>query len=177
MTPRTDADPVPKLIVSAVVIGCIHVRVKVGRYRSRKSRDNLLTGDEAIPLVISRASARMSVACMPIIVAACEQSAFIASAVDVDSFAGNIALSVEVVPRYAHKDNPVTDQEGLVAVFNLDPLKPFRLICRGVADGVVRHTAGHLWDVSVSVIAACCVVRSPRFSGPDEGGSVVVKTA
>lgn len=177
LTPRIDADPVPKLIVSAVVIGCIHARVKVGRYRSRKSRDNLLTGDEAIPLVISRASARISVACIPIIVAACEQSAFIASAVDGDSFAGNIALPVEVVPRYTHKDNPVADQEGLVAVFNLDPLKPFRLICRGVADGVVRHTAGHPRDVSVSVIAACCVVRSPRFSGPDEGGSVVVKTA
>lgn len=54
MTPGIDADPVPKLIVCAVVVCAVHRRVKVGAHRGRKPCNDLLASNEPVPLVVSR---------------------------------------------------------------------------------------------------------------------------
>ena len=176
MTPGIHARPMPKLIMGTVVIGRVEVGVQVRGNRGRESGDDFLAGDEPVPLVIGRCSSGIPVV-IPPVAASGEEAALVLCPVDGDGLSGDIALPVQVIPRDADQNDAVANEEGFVPVLDLDPLELVRVRAGSVSEGVVRHAAGHLWDVSVAAVPACGVVRPPRLCGPLENCAVVVESA
>lgn len=160
----------------AAKVGRVEVAVEVGGHRSREARDDLLAGDEPVPLVIGRCSSGIPVV-IPPVAASGEEAALVLCPVDGDGLSGDIALPVQVIPRDADQNDAVANEEGFVPVLDLDPLELVRVRAGSVSEGVVRHAAGHLWDVSVAAVPACGVVRPPRLCGPLENCAVVVESA
>ena len=75
----------------AVEVGRVLVVIQVGGDRGREARDDLLAGDEPVPLVISGRSARVGVS-VAVVAAACEDAALVFCAVNGDGLACDIAL-------------------------------------------------------------------------------------
>ena len=176
LTPGIHAHPMPKLIMGTVVIGRVEVGVQVRGNRGRESGDDFLAGDEPVPLVIGRCSSGIPVV-IPPVAASGEEAALVLCPVDGDGLAGDIALPVQVIPRDADQNDAVANEEGFVPVLDLDPLELVRVRAGSVSEGVVRHAAGHLRDVSVAAVPTCGVVRPPRLCGPLENCAVVVESA
>jgi len=110
--------------------------VEVGGNWSREARDNLLAGDEAIPFVVGRCAARVGVAGVAIVVAACQSAALVLCAVDRDFLAEDPSGAVETVPGNADENDTVADEQCLVAVLDLDPLELIRLRSGRVAKAI-----------------------------------------
>lgn len=161
----------------AAKVGRVEVAVEVGGHRSREARDDLLAGDESVPLVIGGRAARVCVGGIAVVAATRQGAELVLCAVNGDLLAEDPARAVQVVPCDVDEDDTVTDEEGFVPVLDLDPLELVRVRAGSVSEGVVRHAAGHLWDVSVAAVPACGVVRPPRLCGPLENCAVVVESA
>ena len=162
--------------MGAVVIGDIKTRVQVGGDRSRKARDDLLAGDKSVPFIVSRGSSGIPII-IPPVAATCKDSALILCPVNGDSLARDVALCVEVIPGDRDQDDTVANKEGLVSVLDLNPLEFVRIRAGSISEGIIRHAAGHLRDVSVSAVPACGVIRPPGLCWALEDRAVVVEAA
>ena len=176
LTPGVAAHPIPELIVGTRLVGGGERGVQIARHRSREAGDNLLAGDEPVPLVIGGRASRICVA-SPISAATRQNAALIGRPVDGDGLAGDVALFVQIVPGNRDQDVPVADQEGLAAVLDLVPLELVGVRCRGAAECVVCHAPAHLRDVADAAAAIRLHVRTPGLCGPFQYRTVVVKSA
>ena len=160
--------------MGAIKVGRVGVAVQVRRNRSREAGDDLLAGDEPIPLVVGPSRIGVSV---PVVAAAGEKSALVFCPVDGDGLAGDVALPVQVIPRYIDQDDAVANKQGLVSVLDLYPLELIRLRAGSVSEGIVRHAAGHRRNVASRRRAVICIIVTPRLCGPFENRAVVVEAA
>lgn len=92
LAPGIHIEPVPKLVVGAIKVGRVDVAVQVRRNRSGEAGDDLLAGDEPIPLVVGGRPARIGVS-VPVVAAAGEESALVFCPVDGDGLAGDVCPS------------------------------------------------------------------------------------
>ena len=176
LAPRIDTSPMPQGVVCAVLVGGVEGAVQVGRDGSREAGDDLLACDEPIPLIVRRRATRIVVV-IPSVAAARQGAALILRAVDRDFLACDVALTVQVIPGARDQDDTVADKQRLIAILYLNPLK---LICfggRSVAEGVVRHAAGHLRDVADAAHVARSRVRPPGLCRARQNGAAFVKSA
>ena len=162
--------------MGAIKVGRVGVAVQVRRNRSREAGDDLLAGDEPIPLVVGGRPARIGVS-VPVVAAAGEESALVFCPVDGDGLAGDVALPVQVIPRDIDQDDAVANKQGLVSVLDLYPLELIRLRAGSVSEGIVRHAAGHRRNVASRRRAVICTIVTPRLCGPFENRAVVVEAA
>ena len=135
--------------MGTVEVGRVGAAVQVRGNRSREAGDDLLAGDEPVPLVVGRGSSRVGVP-IPSIAAAGEKTALVFCPVDGDGLAGDVALPVQIVPRDIDQDDAVANEKGLVSVLDLDPLELVRVCGGGVPEGLVRLAAGHRGYVASS---------------------------
>ena len=91
LAPGIHVKPIPKLVMCAVEVGRVFVCVQIGGDRGWEARDDLLAGDEPVPLVISGRSARVGVS-VAVVAASCEDAALVFCAVDGDGLACDVAL-------------------------------------------------------------------------------------
>ena len=109
MIVRFVAHPGPELIMSGALVGGVERRVQVGGEGGRKPGDDLLAGDEPVPLVIGGRPARVGVGGVAVVAAAREKPTLVFCPVDGDGLPRDVSLGVEVVPRDRDEDDPVAN--------------------------------------------------------------------
>ena len=121
----------------AAKVGRVEVAVEVGGHRSLEARDDLLAGDESVPLVIGGRAARVCVGGIAVVAATRQGAELVLCAVNGDLLAEDPARAVQVVPCDVDEDDTVTDEQRLVAVLDLHPLELLRVVRGRVAEAVV----------------------------------------
>ena len=137
LTPSIDTRPIPEGVMRAAKVGRVEVAVEVGGHRSREARDDLLAGDESVPLVIGGRAARVCVGGIAVVAATRQGAELVLCAVNGDLLAEDPARAVQVVPCDVDEDDTVTDEQRLVAVLDLHPLELLRVVRGRVAEAVV----------------------------------------
>ena len=176
LTPGIDASPMPQGVMGAVFVRGVQSAVQVRRNRGREAGDDLLTGDEPVPLIVSGRTARILIA-VSVCAASSQDAALVFRSVDGDFLACDVALPIQVVPGTGDQNDAVANKERLIIVLNFNPLELICLGGRSVTEGIVCHAAGHPGDVADAAHAARGRVRPPGLCGACEHAAVVVEPA